>query len=160
VPGVNLAHAVGGGWAVGPERGADISHECQGGLWRRPDSQHQGTVCRRIAEAVPVPARRHEHRARCRFLRLIVAGHQQPPAEHVDGFVECVVGMRDRPGEVSGDGQLHDGKTGRLAVLAGQDAHGLPGVGEHWSLAAACQQGHGLFLSSGRGAPAAPASSR
>lgn len=89
-----------------------------------------------------------------------IAGHQQPPAEHVDGFVECVVGMRDRPGEVSGDGQLHGGKTGRLAVLADQDVHGLPSVGEHWSLAAACQQGHGLFLSSWRGAPAVPASSR
>jgi len=37
-------------------------------------------------------------------LRLATTDDQQPSAEHVDGLVEIIVRVRDRPGEPAGDG--------------------------------------------------------
>lgn len=104
MPRVKLAHAVRVRRGIGLERGADVAHESQGWFRRCPDAQYQGNLRGRIAEKMPLPARCHEHRSRCRFLRLIVAAHKQPSAEHVNGLVELVMRMRDRPSEVSGDG--------------------------------------------------------
>ena len=83
---------------IGPQRGADVLHEGQGRLWRGPQSEHPGLLIRWVAEAVPVPAGRYEHRARYRLLRLAVTDDQQPSAEHVDGLVELIMRVRDRPG--------------------------------------------------------------
>jgi len=104
VPGVYLAHSVRVGRVVRRKRGTDVPHEGQGRLGRGPQSQHPGRLVSWITEAVPVPAGGHEHRARRRLLRLAITDDQQPSAEHVDGLVETIVRVRDRPGEPAGDG--------------------------------------------------------
>jgi hypothetical protein len=105
---------------------------------------------------MPLPAGRHEHRTRRCFLRLIVADYQQASAEHVDGLVECVVRMRNRPGEVRWDGDLHRSETRRLPVLAGKDVHWLAGVAEPRSITPVCQQRYGLYLPTWPGANLLP----
>jgi len=43
--------------------------------------------------------------------------------QDVDPLIEQIMGVRDRAGEVGGDGHLHRCQAGRLAVLAGQHVH-------------------------------------
>jgi hypothetical protein len=44
VPGVDLAHPVRVWRDVRAERGANVAHEGQGGLWRGPQAQHLGAI--------------------------------------------------------------------------------------------------------------------
>jgi hypothetical protein len=99
VPGIDLAHVIWVWRGISTERNADVPHEGQGGLWRGPQSQHPGLLARGIAEAVPVPAGRYEHRARQRLLWLIITEDQEPSAEHVDRLVESVVRVGIGPGK-------------------------------------------------------------
>jgi hypothetical protein len=130
VPGVDFAHAVRVGRQVRTQGGADLTHEGQGRLRWRPDSQQQGRFGVGIAEAMPVPAGCGEHGACRRFLRLTVTGHQQSSAQYIDPFIELVMGVRDRPSEIRRDNNFHRREPRRLAVLARQDVQLLAGVGE------------------------------
>ena len=71
--GCSFAHAVRVWRGVRRQRGANVLHEGQGRPWRGPQSEDPGLLVRWVAEAVPVRAGCHEHRARHRLLRLTVA---------------------------------------------------------------------------------------
>ena len=43
---------------------------------------------------------------------------QQMSAEHVDGLIDSVVCVRNRPGEVGWAGDLHRSKIGRLPAMS------------------------------------------
>ena len=84
---------------------------------------------------------------RARLLRrFAVAVDEQAPAEYVDRLVELVVRVRDRPGEVRRDGELHGGEAGRQAALACEDGRRLASVGERGPVTAVGKQGHSCFL--------------
>ena len=107
VPGVNLAHMIGIGRVVRAQGGADVAHEGDGRAGWGPDSQHPGNGAVRVAEGVPLPAGGDEHGPGGCFLRLIVSGYQQAAAQRIDRLIERVVCVRDGPGEMSRDGELH-----------------------------------------------------
>jgi hypothetical protein len=154
MPGVDLPHAFRVRRCAGRKCDADVAHKGESGLWRRPDPQHPGVLGGWIAEAVPVTAGGHKHRARRCLLRRIITGHQQLSAEHVNSFIEFVMRVRNRTGEVARDGEFHRGETWRQPVLASQDVHRLAGIGERRSITWAHQQGHDQFL------PSVPARTR
>jgi len=58
--------------------------------------------------------------------RHIIPGHQQPAAQDIDRLIEFIVRVRDRPGEVSRDGDLHGREPGRLILMTGKDVDRLP----------------------------------
>jgi hypothetical protein len=95
---------------------------------------------------MPVPAGDREHGTRRCFLRVTVSGHQQPPAEHVDPLIELVMSVRDRPGKMSRDDDLHRGEASRLASLARQDVQLLAGIGEAGSFTVVDHYRHAVSL--------------
>src|SRR5664279_1092571 len=140
VPGIKLAHLSRIGWHARHECRTDVLHESQRRGGRNPDSQHPGSGVVGIAETVPVPAGRGEHRSGSRFERL-VADDSQLAVEDVDRLVEVVVRVGDRPGEIGGDGDLHGGEPGGLSH-PGQDVHRLACIREARALARAGKKCH------------------
>ena len=99
----------------------------------------------RVAERVPLTARSHEHRARPGLLQLRRSADHEPSGEHVDRFVELVVGVRDGAGEPGGHGDLHGREPRRLPVQPGQNVHHLAGVGEGRPFSPVSQRGHTFY---------------
>jgi hypothetical protein len=67
----------------------------------------QATVPCGALKACRSPRGGGEHGPGGCFLRLIVPGDQQAAAQHIDRLIERVVRVRDGPGDMSRDGDLH-----------------------------------------------------
>jgi hypothetical protein len=146
VPGVNLAHQTGIWRIARGQGGADITHECDGRAGRSPDPQHHGIGVVRVAEAVPLPASSDEHGPGGCLLRLIISGYQQTAMQDIDRLIESVVGVRDGPGEMSRDGDLHGREARRPILMTGKDVHRLPRVPEGRPFTAMSQERHEPFI--------------
>src|SRR5215469_1687511 len=154
MPSIKLAHLSRVGWHARYESSADVPHEHERRRSWSPESQYQCTGVIGIAEAVPLPARRGNHRAGTCF-PLLVANHAQLAVEHVDRLVEALMNMRDRTSEMGRDGDLHGREPGGLAIMSGQDVDRLASVKETGARAGADQERHDPFYQLSARGPAA-----
>jgi len=52
-------------------------------------------------------------------------GDQQAAAQHIDRLIECIVRVRDGPGEMSRDGNLHGCEPSGPVLITRKDVQGL-----------------------------------
>jgi hypothetical protein len=75
-------------------------------------------------------------------LGLIIAGHRQPAAQHIDGLIGFIMRVRDGPGEMSRDDELHGREPGRPVLMTGKDVDRLSGIPEGQGIPAMSQERH------------------